>query len=218
MDAPGPTALVFAGGDPLDPRVAEQLPAEAIVIAADSGVQHALALGRNVDLVIGDLDSADPSTVDAAVAAGSAVERHPVDKDRSDLELALEAARTRGARAVVVIGGHGGRLDHFLANALLLASSRFADLRITALVGDARVTVVHERAVVEGKPGDLLSLLAVGGPARGVHTEGLRFALHGEDLLPGSTRGLSNELTEPVAVVTIEHGTLLAVQPDPGRP
>jgi thiamine pyrophosphokinase len=210
--------LVFSGGDPPDPRVADQLPAEAIVIAADSGVEHALALGRKVDLVIGDLDSADPFTVDAAVADGSAIERHPVDKDRTDLELALEAAQTRGARTVVVIGGYGGRLDHFLANALLLASMRFADLRITALVGDARITVVHDRAVLDGKPGDLLSLLAVGGPARGVHTEGLRFALRGEELLPGSSRGVSNELTEPVAIVTLEHGTLLAVQPDPGRP
>jgi thiamine pyrophosphokinase len=44
----------------------------------------------------------------------------------------------------------------------------------------------------------------------------LRFPLDSEDLLPGSTRGLSNELTEPVATVSLEHGALLAVQPDTG--
>ena len=59
------------------------------MIAADSGLDHATALGFAVDLVVGDLDSADPAAVDAAVAAGAAVERHPEAKDATDLELAL---------------------------------------------------------------------------------------------------------------------------------
>jgi thiamine pyrophosphokinase len=119
---------------------------------------------------------------------------------------------------VIVVGGSGGRLDHFLANALLLASPAYADIEIEALVGDARITVVHERARLSGTPGDLCSLLAVGGPARRVRTTGLRYPLDGEDLLPGSTRGLSNEFVEPVATVSLEHGAVLAVQPDIGGP
>jgi thiamine pyrophosphokinase len=117
---------------------------------------------------------------------------------------------------VIVVGGYGGRLDHFLANALLLASPSFADLDIEALVGEALVTVIHRKATLSGAPGDLCSLLAVGGPARGVRTDGLRFPLDGEDLLPGSTRGVSNEFIEPVATVSLDHGALLAVQPDIG--
>lgn len=221
MEAPPTTALVFAGGDPIDGDVAARLPAsgpgsQVIVVAADSGVEHALALGRGVDLVVGDLDSAAPAAIDAAVAGGAEVRSFPVDKDESDLELALRAARACGATRVIVVGGAGGRLDHFLANALLLASPSFADVDIEALVGDARITVVRREARLAGAPGDVCSLLAAGGPARGVRTTGLRFPLHGEDLLPGSTRGLSNELTEPVATVSLEHGALLAVQPDTG--
>jgi thiamine pyrophosphokinase len=215
VDAPRAVALVFAGGDPVDGDVAARLPdADVTVVAADSGVEHALAAGRHVDLVIGDLDSADPVAVDAARADGAEVRRYPAEKDRSDLELALDAARERGAGRVIVVGGYGGRLDHFLANALLLASPAFADVEIEALVGDARITVIHDHARLHGKPGDLCSLLAVGGPARRVRTSGLRYPLDGEDLLPGSTRGLSNELVEPVATVAIEQGTVLAVQPD----
>jgi thiamine pyrophosphokinase len=222
VEAPSATvALVFAGGDPVDGDVAARLPdsrpgARVIVVAADSGVEHAFTAGRGVDLVVGDLDSAAPAAVDAAIAGGAEVRSYPADKDESDLELALGAARAAGARRVIVVGGSGGRLDHFLANALLLASPSFADLDIQALVGDARITVVHRDARLTGAPGDVCSLLAVGGPARGVRTTGLRFPLHGEDLLPGSTRGLSNELTEPVATVSLEHGALLAVQPDTG--
>jgi thiamine pyrophosphokinase len=219
VDAPHRVALVFAGGDAVDDDVAARLPgADVTVVAADSGVEHALALGRHVDLVIGDFDSADPTAVDAAVAGGAEVRRYPAEKDQSDLELALGAARERGARRVTVVGGSGGRLDHFLANALLLASPAYADIEIEALVGDARITVIHERARLSGAPGDLCSLLAVGGPARRVRTTGLRYPLDGEDLLPGSTRGLSNEFIEPVATVTLEHGAVLAVQPDIGGP
>jgi thiamine pyrophosphokinase len=215
VDAPEATvALVFTGGEPVDRAVAARLPdTDVPLIAADSGVQHALALGRRVDLIVGDFDSADPAAVDAAVAGGAEVRRYPTDKDQSDLELALHAARAGGASRVIVVGGSGGRLDHFLANALLLASPSFADLEIEALVGDARITVIHRDARLSGAPGDLCSLLAVGGAARGVRTTGLLFPLDGEDLLPGSTRGVSNEFTEQVATVSLAEGALLAVQP-----
>jgi len=212
---PSSTTLVFAGGDPLPPELVDRLPGpDAFVVAADSGLEHAQALGRRVDLVVGDFDSADHDAVVAAEAAGTQVERHPVAKDQTDLELALAAARARGATRIVVVGGYGGRLDHFLANALALAGPAADGVAVEWVTGEALVTVVRSEADISGAPGDLCSLLAVGGPARGVRTRGLRYPLTGEDLAPGSTRGVSNELNEPVAHVSVESGTVLAVQPE----
>ncbi len=213
----GNVALVFTGGDPPPPNALRSLPPADVVIAADSGLDHAMALGFPVDLVVGDLDSADPAAIDAAVAAGAAVEHHPEVKDATDLELALLAARDRGCTHVIVVGGHGGRLDHFLANALLLASPTLADLRVEARLGDARVFVVRRDHELHGEAGDLCTLLPLGGPAIGVRTEGLRFPLHGETLGPGSTRGVSNELLSSVARVSLVDGVLLAILPDPGK-
>jgi thiamine pyrophosphokinase len=206
-------ALVFAGGDPPSAASVRHLPPADLVIAADSGVEHALALGCTVDLVVGDFDSADPAAVDAAVAGGAALERHQEAKDATDLELALVAARDREADDIVVIGGAGGRLDHVLANVLLLASPAFAEVRLAARVGNADLTVVRDAAELRGRPGDLCSLLALGGPATGVVTDRFRFPLDGETLLPGSTRGISNELLGPSARVTVAGGVLLAVLP-----
>ena len=208
--------LLFTGGEPVDPGIELLLPAADLVIAADSGLAAAVALGRRVDLVIGDLDSAAPAMVAAAEAAGATVERHPTAKAETDLELGLVAALQRGATHVVVVGGYGGRLDHFLANALLLASPRFASTRIEAYTGAARVTVVRDHAVLHGSVDDLVSLLAVGGPATGVRTEGLLYELRGEQLDAGSSRGVSNVFTATDAVVSLESGVLLAVQPDGG--
>ena len=208
------TALVFAGGDPPAPRWAS-VPEADLVIAADSGLEHALDLGVRVDLVIGDLDSVTPAALGAAVAAGVAVERHPVAKDATDLELALDAALERGATTLHVVGISGGRFDHALANVLLLASPRYRSARIEAHVGDTLVTVVHDRVELTGTPGGLCSLLPIGGPAAGVLTEGLRFPLHRELLPPGTTRGVSNEFLDRHATVSLDGGVLLAVVPAP---
>ena len=208
------SSWVFAGGDPPDAAVLHDLPRADLVIAADSGLEHAQRLGVTVDLLVGDLDSVGADALEAAVAAGVDVEQHPTAKDATDLELALDAAIQRGAGSALVVGGHGGRLDHLLANALLCASPRFATLRIEARMGDARVAVIHDHADIDGAPGSLCSLLPVGGPADGVTTTGLRFPLHGETLEPGSTRGVSNEFLGSTAAVSLQGGVLLAVVPN----
>ncbi|MGZ4676235.1 MAG: thiamine diphosphokinase [Acidimicrobiia bacterium] len=211
-------ALVFAGGDPPDARAVDDHVAliaagDCVVIAADSGVAHALALDLPIHLVIGDLDSADPDHVGRATAAGARIDTHPADKDMTDLELALHAARDLGASEVTVLGAGGGRLDHLIANLLLLAHVDYADLAIEADLADARVTVVRGRRTLDGAAGSTVTLLALGGPARGVTTTGLRWALHGDELIPASTRGVSNEIASPPATVHVESGVLLAVQP-----
>lgn len=211
-------ALVIAGGDPPEPSSLELLPrGDELVVAADSGVGHALALGLPVHLVIGDLDSAEPAHIARAEASGARVEPHPVDKDMTDLELALHAARDAGATEVTVLGAGGGRLDHFLANLLLLAHPAYADLELDAIVGPARVTVVRGTRSLIGAIDTLVTLLPVGGDAVGVTTTGLRWALTDEPLGPATTRGVSNQILTSPATVTLRSGVLLAVQPTGGR-
>jgi thiamine pyrophosphokinase len=208
-------ALVLAGGDPPD---ALDLPAAGrpdLVVAADSGLHHARALGLRADVVVGDLDSVDTSILEVAVADGTTVERHPTAKDATDLELAVDAAVARGATRVLVLGAHGGRVDHFLANVLLLASPRFAAVQVEARLAGAQVIVVRDRAELRATHGAICSLLPVGGPATGVVTDGLRFPLRRETLEPGSTRGVSNEFLATDASVALDDGVLVAVVPHP---
>jgi thiamine pyrophosphokinase len=207
-------AIVFTGGDPPPPSALDGLPTPDLVVAADSGLHHAQALGRHVDVLVGDLDSVEPASLDAAIAAGTAVERHPAAKDATDLELALLAARDRACQRVVLVGGYGGRFDHLVANTLLLASPELAAIELEARMGDVHVFVVRDTCELRGVPGDRCSLLPVGGPAVGVRTEGLRFPLHRETLHPGSTRGVSNVFLDETARVTLDDGVLLAMLPD----
>jgi thiamine pyrophosphokinase len=208
-------AVVIAGGEPAagDER---WLAGAALVVAADGGAAWLAALDRRPDLLVGDLDSVDAWLVDRLAAAGVAVERHPVDKDASDAELALARAVELGATRVTVLGALGGqRLDHELANLLLLADPAWRALDELRIVrGDTVVRPLHggDQLTLSAAAGTTVTLLAVGGDAAGVRTRGLRFPLDGETLSVGRSRGLSNEIVEAPASVQLERGTLLVIE------
>jgi thiamine pyrophosphokinase len=208
------TTVIFAGGDAPDPAVVRALPADAYVIAADSGLEHAHAAGRAVDLVVGDFDSVDPVTLARAEAAGIPIETHPVDKDYTDLELALVAALRVGRPNLILVGIGGGRIDHYLANLLLLGHEQFAAVTIVAFAERTRISVVRDRIELQGAVGDLVSLLPIGGPAHGVTTTRLHWPLRGETLVPGEPRGLSNTFSSPTAEVSLTAGVLVIIQPE----
>ncbi len=193
-----------------------------LVVAADGGARHAGPLGLQLDRWVGDGDSVDPAELHRLAAAGVALEHAATDKDESDTELALLAAIRAGADAVVILGGLGGvRVDHALANIGLL---RHPDLgaRPTWLYDEmaSRISLISApnpdggaiTRELAGHEGDLVSLLPLGLAAEGVRTEGLRFALHGEVLSGGRTRGLSNVRSSAVARISVDSGWLLVIE------
>jgi len=206
------TVVVLSGGEPLSSGLAGEIPEGAYLIAADSGLDTALSWGLDVDLVVGDLDSVGS---DALAATTAAIERHSPDKDATDLDLALEAALRLDPERVVVIGGQGGRFDHLLGTMMLLTSDRWAGVDLEWVAARARVRVVRGGLTLHGAGGSLLTLLAVHEEAQGVSTTGLRWNLDDATLRPGSTQGVSNVFTAPVATVRLASGVVLAIQPDP---
>ena len=204
-----PDVVVVASG--AGPSVA--VPGTPTVIAADGGLDRATALGLDVDVVIGDLDSVSAGALAAAEAAGTQVVRHPEAKDATDLELALDEALRTGARRVLVIASAEGRLDHLLGSLLLLGAEAYAAIELDAIVGDALVHVVRGERRLAGEPGELISLFALGGTATGVATEGLQYPLDGEVLEPGSSRGISNVFGGGHARVVVAEGVVLALRP-----
>jgi thiamine pyrophosphokinase len=189
------------------------VPDGALVIAADVGLAEAVRLGVQADVVLGDLDSVDPGDLEAFEASGGEVRRYPEDKDATDLDLAIGEAVVAGVSHVVVVGGDEGRLDHLIGNATLLASPRYAAVEVDAIFGASRLHVVRARRELVGEPGELISLFALGGPASGVSTEGLRWPLDRATLAPGSSLGVSNRFVSERAAVAVASGVVLAVRP-----
>lgn len=185
------------------------------VIAADSGLDLAGSLGIRADVVVGDLDSVSPGALENARRSGVEIDAHPAEKDHTDLELALRRALVEAPSEITVIGGGGGRPDHWLTNLGLLAATARSGVRVSAEMSGWSVCVL-----VPGHPysevlaaGELVSLLPVGGDARGVTTEGLVFPLRHEDLPAGTSRGMSNRSLGGPVQVHIAAGTLLLMRP-----
>lgn len=210
-------ALVVTGG-PYPGHVlaemADDLPGADVVVAADGGARSARLLGLTVDILVGDLDSAD----DHAVATAGEVRHHPVDKDDTDLELALATVVDAGIDSATVVATLAGRADHALGNLLVVAGDRWAGLRLDLRVDGTHCRVVRDAWQIVGNPGDVVSLLAVGGPATGVTTTGLAWTLGDAVLQPGLGLGLSNRMTAPTAEVRVSSGVLLVFGGGSERP
>jgi thiamine pyrophosphokinase len=207
------TVVVVAGGLRPSASVLGALPSGAVVVGADGGAEHALALGLRVELAVGDFDSITPAGLEALERAGVRIERHPAAKDATDVELALDAAMAFGPRRILLVGDAGGRLDHLLGVLFLLGADGYAAVEMDAILGPATVHVVRRERSLVGEAGELISLLALHGPAGGVVTEGLVYPLRGERLAPGSSRGLSNLFATPEVRVSVESGVVLVVRP-----
>lgn len=221
-----PTVIVITGGGPLSARavaLARALP-DAALIAADSGLDHALSAGLSPAVLIGDLDSVSADAMAATTGRRVAVERHPPDKDATDTELAVGHARRLaggavGATELVVLGGldplGDARLDHFLGTVATLgsdATSAFAS--VTAVLASTQLMIARpgQPLTADLPGGTTFSLLTLHGPCTGVSVRGARWPLQNADLPAGTSRGISN-IANDTLHITVQLGTLTVVVP-----
>jgi len=205
--------VVVIGGGQLSPRAISDVLADATVIAADSGLDHAVAAGLRPTVLVGDLDSISAHGKMWAYAHELEIDEHPVDKGATDTELALLRAAATEAESLLVFGAAGDRFDHALGTLAALGNpllARFESIRL--LLDETAVHVLHAgRSVTLDLPqGSQFSLLALHGPCGGVDVTGARWPLAEATLDPWSTLGVSNETTG-LLYVAVTDGTLTLV-------
>jgi thiamine pyrophosphokinase len=232
------TVIIANGEPPTKNDISRWLRESDAIICADGGARAALALGLQPNHVIGDFDSLYDDEVTELERCGAQLHRHPTRKDETDLELALlfavRASATENtenteityessvlsvssvAESIVVLGAMGGRLDHELANMLLLAMPALKGLRVIIAHGCERMFLIDARdepcnAALDAATGDTVSLLPFGGDAHGITTNGLEYPLRDESLFVGPARGVSNVIVAQDASVALTQGMLLCV-------
>jgi thiamine pyrophosphokinase len=205
-------AVIFVNGVLPEPKAVLSLihPGD-LLIAADGGLRHIKRLGLTPHVLIGDLDSVSPQDILALQNSAVQVERYPVDKNETDLELALLYACRHKCQHIVLIGALGGRLDQTLGNISLLLLPELAGLDVRLDDGIEEVFFIRTSAALDGQPGDTVSLLPWNGPVQGVTTHHMRYPLFAETLYPEHTRGISNVIEDLPASVQISSGLLLCI-------
>jgi thiamine pyrophosphokinase len=206
-------ALLVSGGAAPSAADLDRVGDVDLVVAVDRGLDHAVALGLSPDLLIGDLDSVSRRGIEWAEFVGMEIERHPRVKDATDMALGMAGAIARGADRITVLASAAGRLDHLLGTMLHLAATDYRDVDVRALIDGADVMVVRTHVEVTGEPGQLVSVVAVGGPAV-VTLAGFAFPLDAQILDPTTTLGMSNEIGDiGRCTVDVISGVVLVIVP-----
>ena len=206
-------AILFVNGrlpdyDALNLSVSET----DLLIGVDGGTDHCLTLGFTPHLVVGDMDSLDPRVLRSLMADGVETEIHPVEKDKTDLELALDVALENKISEVTLVGVWGGRLDQSLANILLLVRYA-AKMKIRFTDGHEHGVVLAgpDEVVIESAIGYTCSMLLLSAFVDGVSLAGMQFPLRNALLHQGDSLGVSNRITHTKAHCSVQQGCLALV-------
>lgn len=204
------TVIVVTGAAPLHEDAVAQVPHDAIVLAADGALDHALVAGLTPAGLVGDLDSISPDGL-AWAQHHATIAQHDPDKDHTDTELALQVAVNLTPQRLVLLSGGGDRLDHSLAAIGALGHPSLTCVpEIDGWWGHQRFHVLHGpgKLTLEIEVGAVVSLLATHGAATGVTITGVRWPLDATDLPALVGHGVSNEVVDEHVEIRLHAGVL----------
>ncbi len=204
--------IIFANGELPNPNTARLLLRnDDYIICADGGTRHALALNIQPNLVIGDMDSLEKTQWQNLEKSGVSIELFPRDKNETDLELAINRAIKLVPKEIIVVAALGGRIDQTLANLALLSDIRLSTFDVRLDDGLEEIFICRDQVQVQGRSGDIVSLIPWQGAVSNIQTKNLRWPLQKETLYSDKTRGISNEMTDNTASISIGLGLLLVI-------
>jgi len=206
-------AVIFAGGSVLNyDSLRCHIQDFSFVVCADSGINHCNALGICCDLWVGDFDSSNFDELSKLPAANGAhiIKLNPV-KDDTDTEYALDCVLERGYKDIVLLGGTGTRLDHSIANIFLMEKALDRGAVLT-IVNDKNILhfVKNKSIILKQNNMKYVSILPLEDVV--VSNVGFVYPLNNEKLYRASSRGISNEIIENEASITISGGSALVIE------
>ena len=202
--------LVVINGDISDySYYKEQLKTVNFVVAVDGGSRHIKALGLTPDVLLGDFDSIEgyKSFLDQYPSVD--VMEFPPKKNYTDSELAVEYVIDQNPDKVTLVGCIGSRMDHTFATVLLLKKFLDAGIDARMLNENNEIRLIDGNYDIEGRVGDLMSLVPVTMQASGIYLHGFEYPLNDATLVLGSSTGISNVFASEKARIELREGLLL---------
>ncbi len=189
---------------------------EDYIIAVDGGLSYCGVLEVEPDMIIGDFDSITEQEKEAVLALKQQIPERimelPVEKDDTDMLVAIKHGLELGYDIFHIYAGTGGRLDHTIANIQCLLYLKNHGATGYLIEGSGMILVVKNEAVSfkEGMEG-YLSIFPLGQNAKGVTLKGLKYPLQDATLNNDYPLGISNEFTGEMSTVSVEDGELVCI-------
>ncbi|MFP4367956.1 MAG: thiamine diphosphokinase [Candidatus Kapaibacterium sp.] len=158
------------------------------ILAADGAGIRLLAEGLKADYVVGDLDSF--FAYDSFREYDDDKIIHLPDQEMNDFEKTLLFAETKGYRKALILGMHGGELEHSLNNWSVF--KRYAKRMELCIYDKTRFGILINKGVkLSSSPGEIISIIPQ--PEILLSTENLRWELKNECLRFGQREGARNK-------------------------
>jgi thiamine pyrophosphokinase len=202
-------AVIIGSGEDV-PGEAPIIAKDTLVIAADGGLKQAYQWGLTPDYLLGDFDSLDLGREQIDLPADRII-RFPVEKDQTDLELAVDFALARGVDEIILTGAWGGSISHSLGNLELLYLLAQKQIQAEIITNSARIYTVKGELKLELPTDSRISLVPLSETAAGVTTKGLYYPLRDAVVAKGSTWTIGNKTVEKCIQISCTSGILIAV-------
>jgi thiamine pyrophosphokinase len=182
------------------------------VVGVDRGAHYCFDQQVQPDCMVGDFDSCEPSSRDHFRATGVTECVHPVDKNHSDLELALQLIADKGYTEVLVACGLGGRVDHMLFNLLLCKQARRSGVAMVQVDDQQSVLLLQKESGMRFHSATPVSFSLVPIDDSRISIQGACWPLKDQHVARGSSLTLSNEcLAGSTVEIEIHSGEALCV-------
>lgn len=203
-------ALIIASGNNIDKKIFEsENIAFEYVICADGGLEKAEYLNLSPNIIIGDLDSVNAFVLKKYRDMDIEIVKYPAEKNFTDMELAIEYAVDKGYKDIVLIGATGSRLDHTVANTLLIEAYFKKGVKIKIIDNNNLVQIVTNKMEIKYKQNYFVSIIPTTDRIEGITLEGFKYPLNNVNVNRGSTLCISNQIIEEKGIITLNKGNAL---------
>lgn len=186
-----------------------------LIIGVDGGCNHLHKLGIIPNYIVGDMDSIDKTILDEFISSGVSQKKFPERKNETDTELAVLLACELDSVLIDIYAALGGRIDHEIANVLLLKYIAKQNAYSRILSENEEVYLLeNDELTIKGEKGNIVSVIPIGGDANGVTLQGLEYPLDEFDMEYSKPRGISNVMLDKSCHINVRDGSLIIVKYD----
>ena len=190
--------------------IAEEIKTCDFIICADGGIRHLDEMNIAPDVVIGDFDSCKFDYIkNLPIIKDSKIIKHNPVKDDTDMQLCIDYALENGADYIVMFASLGGRIDHELSNIFHLEYINNKGVAGMVFSEKNRIYLTTSSMTLKKIPDFKMSVISLAEKSEGVSLLGVYYPLDNATLVRGSSLGISNEIVDPQAEITVKKGALL---------
>lgn len=204
------SALIIGSGSNID---IEKFESENLnieyVICADGGLEKAESLNLIPNIIIGDLDSVNKTVLKKYLDMNIQLIKYPAEKNYTDMELAIEYAVEKQFNDIVLIGASGSRLDHTMANIMLIERYYKIGINIKIIDNNNFIQIVTSNMAINNKKDYYVSIVPITDIIVGITLEGFKYPLNDVNVKRGSTLCISNQITSDIGNIILQSGTAL---------